>query len=75
MEDYDSAIETGLKYLDIKETYGIHSRLGICYFKKGKYYKARDHFNKAKTLNPGFEDKIVDNYLKQTLEMIADIES
>jgi tetratricopeptide (TPR) repeat protein len=75
LEDYDSSIENGLKFLEIKETYGIHSRLGICYFKKGKYYKARDHFNKAKGLNPNFEDKIVDNYLKQTLEMIADIES
>ncbi len=75
LEDYDSAIEEGLTALEIKESYGIHSRIGICYFKKGKYYKARDHLNKAKSLNPGMEDKIVDNYIKQTLEMIADIES
>ena len=75
LEDYDSAIEEGLKALEMKETYGLHSRVGICYFKKGKYYKARDHLNKAKNLNTWIEDKIVDNYLKQTLEMIADIES
>lgn len=74
-EDYDSAIELGLKFLELKETYGIHSRLGICYFKKGKYYKARDHFNKAKNISPDFQDKIVENYIKQTAEMIADIES
>jgi tetratricopeptide (TPR) repeat protein len=75
LEDYDSAIENALNFLEIRETYGIHSKLGICYFKKGRYYKARDHFNKAKNLNPNFEDKIVDNYLKQTIEMIADIEN
>ncbi len=75
IEDYDSAIEECLKALERRENYTLHSRVGICYFKKGKYYKARDHFNKAVTLNPNENDKIVDNYIKQTAEMIADIES
>ncbi len=75
MEDYDTTLELGLKFLEEKENYGINSSLGICYFKKGKYYKARDHFKKAKEINPNIEDKIVENYFKQTLEMIADIEN
>jgi len=75
LEDYDSAIEEGLKAVEIKGTYSIHSSLGICYFKKGRYYKAREHFNTAKSLDEKKEDKIVENYLKQTLEMISDIEN
>jgi tetratricopeptide (TPR) repeat protein len=75
LEDYDSAIEECLAALNEKQSSLINNRVGICYFKKGKYYKARDHFLKAKEVDPNDNDKIAENYLKQTLEMIADIES
>ena len=58
LEDYDSAIEEGLKILEKTPVYVIYLKVGICYFKKGKYYKARDNLLKAKELFTGETEKI-----------------
>jgi len=58
LEDYDSAIEEGLKILEKLPVYVIYLRVGICFFKKGKYYKARDNLLKAKELFTGETEKI-----------------
>lgn len=58
LEDYDSAIEEGLKILEKTPIYEVNLRVGICYFKKGKYYKARDYLQKAKDLFTGEPEKI-----------------
>ena len=58
LEDYDSAIEEGLKILEKTPVYVIYLRVGISYFKKGKYYKARDNLLKAKELFTGEPEKI-----------------
>jgi tetratricopeptide (TPR) repeat protein len=58
LEDYDSAIEEGLKVLEKRPIYEIYLRVGISFFKKGKYYKARDNLLKAKELFTGEPEKI-----------------
>jgi tetratricopeptide (TPR) repeat protein len=63
LEDYDSAIEEGLKILEKTPVYVIYLKVGICYFKKGKYYKARENLLKAKELFTGETEKICKIYL------------
>jgi tetratricopeptide (TPR) repeat protein len=63
IEDYDSAIEEGLKVLEKKPIYDVYLRVGISYFKKGKYYKARDNLLKAKGLFTGEPEKIRKEYI------------
>jgi len=58
LEDYDSAIEEASKVLEKRPVYNLYLHVGISFFKKGKYYKARDNLLKAKELFTGEPEKI-----------------
>ena len=63
LEDYDSAIEEALKVLEKRPVYNLYLHVGISFFKKGKYYKARDNLLKAKELFTGEPEKIRKNLI------------
>lgn len=69
-QDLDLTIKECNDALNEVKVFSIYNRLGIAFFKKGRYTKSRDAFKKAKESFPDKTDPIAEKYLKMALEEI-----
>ena len=69
-QDLDLTIKDCNDALNEVKVFSIYNRLGVAFFKKGRYTKSRDAFKKAKEFFPDKTDPIAEKYLKMALEEI-----